>query len=136
MTSIPDGPASNPTTEEQEPAPKFSRLRQKRGAYRSYQELRKLQEFINQRGEAVPSEMAEEFGWARSTLSYTLKHLLKKKWIVRMGGGRSIRYRIATEEDWAPKAPPSQATPEPEPEPSKAPLFSGLKGLLKKVLKG
>ncbi len=146
--TLPDDQAANSTARGQEPAPKPTRQSQKRGGYRSHWELDKLVEFIKQRGEAVPSEMAKEFGWARSTLTYTLMRLLKTKRIIRMGGGRSIRYRVATPEDLAPKAPvPSQtnelsqqppmaAIPEPGRKPSKTSLFLGFKDLLKKVLKG
>jgi DNA-binding MarR family transcriptional regulator len=76
------------------------RVLQKKGMDLSDQDLKLLQDCIKRRGEAVPGEMALELGWARSSLAYNLNRLLKRGWIVRLGGGRSIRYRMATDEEW------------------------------------
>jgi|GEM_PF-3670999 DNA-binding MarR family transcriptional regulator len=76
------------------------RILKKKSSRLSDQDLKLLQESIQRRGEAVPGEMAQELGWARSSLAYNLNRLLKRGWIVRLGGGRNIRYRTATDEEW------------------------------------
>ena len=76
------------------------RVLKKKSSHLSYQDMKLLQACIQRRGEAVPGEIAQELGWARSSLAYNLNRLLKYGWIVRLGGGRSIRYRIATDEEW------------------------------------
>jgi hypothetical protein len=77
----------------------YERLRKERGAYRSYIHLNPFVAAIERRGEATPGELAQEFGWARSSLSYTFKRLIEKGQIVRIGAGRSIRYRVTTREE-------------------------------------
>ncbi len=59
---------------------------------------KRLLEFIQQRVEAIPNELASELGWARSTLAYNLNKLLNKGLIEKIGGGRSTRYRIVSKE--------------------------------------
>ena len=71
----------------------------------SLNDVERLFQAIKTRGEAIPGDLAQELGWARSTLSYTLGRLQKKGRIVRMGGGRSIRYRVTTEEELDAKLP-------------------------------
>jgi DNA-binding MarR family transcriptional regulator len=75
------------------------RVLRKKGISLSDQDLKLLRECIQRRGKAVPGEMAQELGWARSSLAYNLNRLLKNGWIVRLGGGRSIRYRVTTDEE-------------------------------------
>jgi hypothetical protein len=82
------------------------RKRGRKVDYYSRQNVELLFQAIKTRGEAIPGDLAQELGWARSTLSYNLGRLQKKGRIVRMGGGRSIRYRVATEEELDAKRPP------------------------------
>jgi biotin operon repressor len=58
------------------------------------QDMDRLLAAIQSRGAAIPGDLAQELGWARSTLAYNLKKLRVTGKIVRVGGGRSIRYRI------------------------------------------
>jgi hypothetical protein len=60
----------------------------------SRQDLRTLVAAIESRGEAVSGDLAVELGASRSTLAYNLNRLVKEKRIERLGGGRSIRYRV------------------------------------------
>jgi DNA-binding transcriptional ArsR family regulator len=71
-----------------------------------------LLEAIEQKGEAVPGDLARDLGWPRSTLAHHLAKLQARKLILRMGGGRSIRYRLMTPEE--------RETPLREPSPSPA----------------
>src|SRR5580693_8732143 len=113
------------------------RKRGRKVDYHSVKDLERLFQAIQTRGEAIPGDLAQELGWARSTLSYTLGRLQKKGRIVRMGGGRSIRYRVATEEEldamrpvWLRKFPkppekssvePAISSSNPEPTPASVP---------------
>jgi hypothetical protein len=129
-----------------EPAPKPRWIPKKKGGNKLKYDLIDLLESIERRGEAVPGDLAKEFGWARSSLTYALKLLLKRKKIVKIGGGRSTRYRVATKDDFAPKisnigqnSNPTQtsiATPEQEPLPSKENWSTMLKILLGKLVNG
>jgi hypothetical protein len=65
----------------------------------SDQDLHRLFLAVQTRGEAIPGDLAQELGWARSTLAYNLGRLQGLSKIARMGGGRSIRYRVATPEE-------------------------------------
>ena len=60
----------------------------------SYADAKKLYESIQRRGEATPGDLAQEHGMARSSLAYNLNRLAAKGYIQRLGGGRSIRYKI------------------------------------------
>src|SRR5258708_2984956 len=71
------------------------RILKRKVLMQSDQDLKDLLESIRRRGDAVPGELAQELGCPRSTLAYNLNRLLKKRQIVRVGGGRSIRYQIA-----------------------------------------
>ncbi|HEY5040221.1 MAG TPA: winged helix-turn-helix domain-containing protein, partial [bacterium] len=64
---------------------------------------------IEQKGEAIPGDLARELGWSRSTLAHNLAKLQAKGKIVRMGGGRSTRYRVVTPDEALPGTPPPQA---------------------------
>jgi len=46
------------------------------------QDLKQLKAYIERRDEAVPGEMAQELGWARTSLAYNLNRLLKNGFIV------------------------------------------------------
>ncbi|SRR5665213_1183635 len=59
-----------------------------------WQDLDILQAAIEKRGEAIPGDLAAELGMSRSTLAYNLNRLVKEGRIERLGGGRSIRYRV------------------------------------------
>jgi hypothetical protein len=63
------------------------------------EDIKRLFQAIQLKEEAIPGDLAQELGWARSTLAYNLGKLQDQKKIVRMGGGRSIRYRVATQEE-------------------------------------
>jgi hypothetical protein len=60
----------------------------------SYADAKRLYESIQRRGEATPGDLAQEFGMARSSLAYNLNRLVAKKYVERLGGGRSIRYKV------------------------------------------
>jgi DNA-binding MarR family transcriptional regulator len=112
-------------------APK--KILKRKGRYLSNQDLERLEAAIKTRGEAVPGELAQELGWARSSLAYNLNRLLKKGWIVRLGGGRSIRYRMATDEEWR-AFYQKQANPGNQPQKNKRPQKLSLADRIKKFL--
>jgi hypothetical protein len=100
-----ESPDSEPTPEmppqTKEPlATPPKRVLKKKDGYMSHQDLERLKASIKRRGEAAPGEMAKELGWARSSLAYNLNRLLKNGIILRLGKGRSARYRMATEDEW------------------------------------
>lgn len=49
---------------------------------------------IQKRGVASPSDLTQDLGIARSSLTLYLKQLVKANRIERLGGGRSIKYRV------------------------------------------
>jgi hypothetical protein len=97
---------------------------------------------IEQKGEGIPGDLARELGWSRSTLAHNLAKLHAQKKIVKVGGGRSTRYRIAASEETLPVTPPTQAPtpfaasnpPVDQPQ-GKGILTAGLRRFFKKVLK-
>ena len=86
----------------------------------SVEDLKRLVECIQRRGEASPGDLAKELGMSRSTLTYNLKRLLNhstihiqtswsyryttlycildwllgSKMVERLGKGNNVRYRI------------------------------------------
>ena len=84
----------------------------------SIEQLKKMIALIESRGEVNPGELAQELGMSRSTLTYSLKNLMDHKpgyhlyhinkrgrfhrlnrlmglkKLVRLGAGRSVRYKI------------------------------------------
>jgi|GEM_PF-3986406 len=137
-------------------AQSYERFRKRRGGYRNHYTFEKFLAFIESKGEATPGDLAKEFGWARSSLSYTFNRLIKEGKIVRLGGGRSIRYRVTTQEEkdahwkakWAKKSanssapsvnttPPAAAPAEPPPvdkPPEQGILHKGWRSWIRKVL--
>lgn len=83
------GRRSSPATEAY-----LSRKKGRKLYEESYADAKKLHESIQRRGEASPGDLAQEMGMARSSLAYHLNRLAKKGYIERIGGGRSIRYRV------------------------------------------
>jgi hypothetical protein len=63
------------------------------------QDMDLLFEAIQRRGEAIPADLAQELGWARSTLAYNLNKLQTKGKIVRRGNGPSTRYRVTSTDE-------------------------------------
>lgn len=149
---------TNPTQNSTPPPPR-NRFVGERGAYRGHYHLKPFLESIERRGLAVPRDLAKEFGWPRSSLSYTFGRLIKEGKIAKVGAGRSTRYRVTTPEEkeaawqarWANKKQRrpyrfiNRARPQPEtPVDPRAvemtqvegPTPGGLKGLFKKWLKG
>jgi hypothetical protein len=141
-----------------EPAPKKL---QKKEWFESQRDLDRLyeavKEAVKRQGMAVPGELAKEMGWARSSLATNLRRLQKKRKIMKVGGGRSTRYRLMTADECfainrgeivlfqkkspkaASKAPSSNALPRPSNAPAANPtetLILGLKDLFKRFLKG
>ena len=102
---------------------------------------------IEQKGEAIPGDLARELGWSRSTLAHNLAKLQDQKKIVKIGGGRSTRYRVMTLEesnalpvtlptqDRLPTQLPQAPAPAEEPQ-GKGILTAGLRSFFKKVIKG
>ena len=133
------------------------RKRGRKTTWHSNKDMDRLFQAIQTRGEAIPGDLAQELGWARSTLAYNLGRLQGLSKIVRMGGGRSIRYRVATPEEKSalfdarvlrPGNPPAISPPEPPITPSPVSLSEQrssegepkregfLKSIFKRLLKG
>jgi predicted HTH transcriptional regulator len=101
IVSIPNSPSekvSQPKTVKGDSLPQteaYQNRKKGRKLHRdSWQDLDILQAAIQSRGEAVPGDLAAELTVSRSTLAYNLNRLVKKGRIERLGGGRSIRYRV------------------------------------------
>ena len=72
----------------------LNRKRGRKPLRESYADAKKLYLSIQTRGEAKPGDLAQELGMARSSLAYHLNRLVLYGYIARLGGGRSIRYRV------------------------------------------
>ena len=66
---------------------------------------------IQKRGVASPSDLTQDLGIARSSLTLYLKQLVKANRIERLGGGRSIKYRVVQMTFATQGAPTTQGTP-------------------------
>jgi biotin operon repressor len=96
--NLPSNEVSQPKAVKADPLPAteaYQNRKKGRKLHRdSWQDLDILQAAIQSRGEAVPGNLAVELGVSRSTLAYNINRLLKEGRIERLGGGRSIRYRV------------------------------------------
>ena len=89
------------------PGPQPGNPAKRRLGRKDYHETRKdlktLLASIRFMGTVSPGVLAEQLKVPRSTLAYNLNWLIRKGYIERLGGGRSIRYRLVPdphEDEW------------------------------------